>query len=168
MRRKRKRGEEDRHSQVAEEGFARLGGRTRRLREDLGVLQVRRTGEHKVSQAMLDLLAEELELCSGEQETERLLLVAMLAWNLTLLPPREAAGFLRASLKDMSGGAPRAFLAVMEAYVRELAERKKRMFPEYRDFILDYELTTEGDYRHLAVVTAPAAPFDPEGGPDLG
>ena len=147
MRRKRKRGEEDRHSQVAEEGFARLGGRTRRLREDLGVLQVRRT---------------------GEQETERLLLVAMLAWNLTLLPPREAAGFLRASLKDMSGGAPRAFLAVMEAYVRELAERKKRMFPEYRDFILDYELTTEGDYRHLAVVTAPAAPFDPEGGPDLG
>jgi hypothetical protein len=168
VRRRRKQRQEDRYSQLAEAGFARLNRRTRHLREEAGVLQVRRTGEYKVSQAVLDLLAEELELCSDEEETERLLLVAMLAWNLTLLPPREAAGFLRKSLKDMSRGAPRGLLDVMEAYIRELAERKERMFPQYRDFILDYELTVEGDYRHLAVMTSPAAEFDAEGEPGLG
>lgn len=155
VRRKRQSAELRRYEHVAEEGIARLEDRAR---NDWPVPQApiyRREGAHKVSQAVLELIDDELEVCDSEAQIRAAIDMGVLAWNIAVLGPK-APEFLRETVVEMGKHSPKQAVELIELYLLSVADRKKEMFPDYREFIFDYELTMEGDYRHLAVMTMPA------------
>ena len=76
---------------------------------------------------------------------------ACLAWNLTILPPKDRENMM----KEMIGLAPANVgdRLDMLGLVTELMERKRMLFPEVKRMIVEHRVTDRGRDFHIAIAS---------------
>jgi hypothetical protein len=109
----------------------------------------------KISEAILNL-AEPLRARYREpHRMQAIIAVAVMAWNIALFPDEEHAhvqGMLLESLPpQLSGEDVGVLLSTMDT----LIARKRRLYPQVREYILTYQLTLVDNRVTLTVSTAP-------------
>jgi hypothetical protein len=89
---------------------------------------------------------------------EKLLAIAIAAWNVALFPGGERAQRLRELSTTLPAEARTDFLAL----IREMIARKERYFAQYTRYILNYELTEQRESYHLDVLSTLPPPRQAE------
>jgi len=121
-----------------------LEGREILIREDSG---------KKMSEVLFKFIEPYMELASSQKDLEKLLTVAVIAWNTSLIPKEEREAILdeeiNSTLSFMDGDLVKDFKAILY----ELIQRKEILFPENRSFIFDYELTGGNGKYYLSVAS---------------
>src|SRR2546430_9673515 len=96
-----------------------------------------------MSEVLWEFLAPYTPLAPDREAMEKLLAMAIVAWNVPLFPGGERAQRLRELSTTLPAEAHTDFLAL----IREMIARKERYFPQNTPYILNYELTTcRGSY----------------------
>ena len=106
-------------------------------------------GGIKMSKVMEKFVEPYYEVVKNEEEYRRLLTVAIIAWNATLMAENERAPMLRRLLVTMSQESRADAMEI----IKELMVRKEKYFPEYRRSFIDYELTVSPGSWQLSVVS---------------
>jgi len=117
----------------------------------------------KMSEVLWEFLAPYMPLAPDREAMEKLLAMAIVAWNVTLFPVEERAQRLRELSTTLPAEARTDFLAL----IREMVVRKERYFAQNTRYILNYELTEGRESYHLNVLSTllpppQAVPADPE------
>src|SRR2546423_119402 len=101
----------------------------------------------KMSEVLWEFLAPYTPLAPDREAMEKLLAMAIAAWNVALFPGGERAQRLRELSTTLPAEARTDFLAL----IREMIARKERYFAQYTRYILNYELTEQRESYHLNV-----------------
>ncbi len=136
--------------QVASRSRTKMLGRLK----DTGLeqYQVAQTpvGDTKMSEVMWEFLEPYLEDAPTLEMLHKLVSVALVAWNVAILPATESPEeYLNESMQVI----PPNLRADFKAIVQEMVERKQKYFAQYTRPILDYELVDTGEGYHLSVVS---------------
>src|SRR3954465_15468565 len=94
-------------------------------------------GQRKMSEVLLEFLAPYSEYWRNEEQFKKLLAVALVAWNASLLPGSERADFIQ----RMVATVPPEVRQDMRSIVDEMIQRKEAYFADERRNIISYELT---------------------------
>jgi len=107
----------------------------------------------KMSEVLEEFVEPYGEFAETKEAYHRLLTVATLAWNASLLPrndpmanPDELVRTLPADVRGMAAD-----------MIRQLMLRKEELFPQQRRMIIDFDLASLGTGWHLTVVSTPDA-----------
>jgi hypothetical protein len=108
-------------------------------------------GQVKMSGVLLDFAAPLLERFEPEVPTKNIIGVAVVAWNLSLIPEEDR----KRSLDEMAGemSLDAEGIKGMNDVMTWLIDRKKKHFAEHKRYIVDYRLSDLGDQRGLQVVS---------------
>ena len=107
----------------------------------------------KISEVLKDFAQPLLDVANSLEEIERALMIAMIAWNYSLM---NEAGRPSFDVLDSSLLADPDMRAGFEAMLR----RKQELFPENKRFILDYQTIPRGDgFQFNVISSAPASPL---------
>ncbi|MBI2927091.1 MAG: hypothetical protein HYY24_15455 [Verrucomicrobia bacterium] len=105
-----------------------------------------RPGEQKMSEVLVDFAQPMLDLARSEEDVQKALSVATIAWNLALLPPQER--------EEESATGPLARLpAEAQTIVWEMVERKLLHFNKVNRMIMDFDASGEAGKLTLNVVS---------------
>jgi hypothetical protein len=88
--------------------------------------------------------------------------LAVLCWNVALLPEDKQEQELRLIASTMAKDKPSGFADEMMSWTRWLLDRKKKLFGHDRRMVVNYTLENKGDEFHLYVASAPV-PDSPAG-----
>lgn len=89
--------------------------------------------------------------------------LAIIAWNLALLPQLGTEEHLTKLITQALGSKPSASdMAEHHKQLRGMVAHKERFFPQYDSVILDYEIKFVGEEMRLAVVSKPLAEHEEE------
>lgn len=81
--------------------------------------------------------------------------LAVLCWNLALLPDDEQERERRSAVRVMAKNGPAEFVEEADAWTRTLVDRKKRLFGHDRRMVVTYTVEDDGDGFHLYVASTP-------------
>lgn len=115
-------------------------------------------GQVKMSEVLEDFIKPYLEAIDGYKRQRSFITVAVIAWNLAILP--EAA---RQPVKDGlqsqldQDGLP-ADQEFLDTLLDELMERKFQYFADNHRLIMDFQFEDAGDQYHLSVASVQAPP----------
>jgi len=102
---------------------------------------------------MSDVLEEFVEPYRQFAETEdayrKLLMLAIVAWNVTLFAEKDRLS----SLDELLATLPEEAREDGREIIRELMARKQRFFSQHRRMIIDFELTGTAEDWHLSVMS---------------
>jgi len=104
-------------------------------------------GREKMSEVLEEFAQPLLDLAESPEETERALLVAMIAWNYSLM--NEAGGPTSEVLDSSLLADPH-----MRAGFQALVKRKQELFPDNKRYILDYQMIPRGKQFQFNVISA--------------
>lgn len=102
-----------------------------------------------MSEALKEFIEPYRKLVSTEEAYRKLLVTAIIAWNMALFPLEER----KAHLEKILEAVPEEVRADGKAIISELMERKERYFSKYKRMIIDYEITAAGKDYHLVVIS---------------
>jgi hypothetical protein len=128
----------------------------RKLREE-GRLQDKKLvinppSHDKMSDALFKIIGDYKEIADTEEEMRKLVLLAIIAWNATVISEEGQQDLLAKMLEPLPDG--------LDEVIAELMKRKLMFFPDNYRFILDYNVTDLGDSFHLSVVSTLSLPKD--------
>jgi hypothetical protein len=110
-------------------------------------------GVAKMSEVLEAFVAPYLPVADTEDATNKLLALAMLAWNASFLPEEEQREMVEDIASKAMSGATRQDKEDLRELVSALVERKKAHFAEYTRTIISFELADAGKNYHLSVVS---------------
>jgi len=105
-----------------------------------------------MSEVLTDFIEPYLEFTDTEEAYRKLLTLAIVAWNTSLLPEEKQQDMIDETLEAMPETAEEVKTGLREI-VNLLMARKKVYFSEYRRMILGYELTDTGKGYYLSVAS---------------
>ncbi len=85
---------------------------------------------------------------------EMVVALAVLCWNIALLPEDEQERELRSTAKMLTKGESAAFRRDVENWARMLIGRKKALFGDDRRVVADFQISVKGDSASLFVTSA--------------
>ena len=105
----------------------------------------RSPGRPKMSE-VIEHLAEPLldDTVTSPDDIEKTIMMTILAWNLTLFPPKERDVRLRQAARKVLGD-DEAALSMLSWVCDLVAERKQKFYPNLKNFIVDVHFTHEPD-----------------------
>ena len=112
----------------------------------------------KMSEVLWEFVAPYMPLAPDREAVEKLLTLAIAAWNMTLFPVAERAQHLRELSTTLPAEARTDFLALIE----EMITRKERDFAQHTRYILNYALTERRASYHLNVLSTLLPPPEAE------
>ena len=112
-------------------------------------------GEVKMSGALKAFIQPYLAKAKGYRRQKMLLHIATMAWNLTLMPEAERQPAIEEFLNLGVKLEDSLIREDMKGLIEELIARKEEVFPENRNYILDFQFEEAGDQFHLSVASAP-------------
>jgi hypothetical protein len=122
-------------------------------------------GQEKMSKVLGNFIAPYTDLAQDLAAYERLVALAVVAWNAAIREGSERAQLLQAVLKTIGAEDQEDFLT----FIDELIQRKERHFAQNRRSIIDCEVTEAEHGYYIAVVSTLARddPYevDRQGGP---
>lgn len=110
------------------------------------------SGQVKMSEVLADFVEPYLEFADTEEAYQKLLTLAVVAWNTSLFPEEEQQDMIDKTLEAMPE-TPEEVKTGLKEIVNMLMARKKIYFSEYKRMIIDFELTDTGRGYHLSVVS---------------
>ncbi len=125
-----------------------------RLRDKLGgkeIVFVESTDGVKMSEVLEAFIAPFMEFADTEERFEKLVTIAVIAWNASLLP-RSAQ---TKAIDDVLTSLPPETQADARVIVRDLMRRKRKYFGKNRRAIIDFEITDTKKEFHLMVASTP-------------
>lgn len=113
----------------------------------------------KLSAAILDF-ARPLTENVDDDHFERAVTLAILCWNVALLPEDKQEAELRKIASKMAEDAPAGFADETMTWTRWLVNRKKKLFADDCRMVVNYTVEDRGDSHHLFVAgtTVPTVP----------
>ncbi len=105
----------------------------------------------KMSEVLEAFIAPYMEFTETEENFRKLVTIAVVAWNTSLLPRNEQTKAVNELLQSL----PPEAQADAKSIVRELMRRKKRYFGKIRRAIIDFEVADTKDGFHLMVASTP-------------
>ena len=109
-------------------------------------------------EVLWEFLAPYTPLAPDREAMEKLLAMAIAAWNVALFPGGERAQRLRELSTTLPAEARADFLAL----IQEMVARKEGDFAQYTRYILNYELTEQRESYHLNVLSTLPPPRQAE------
>jgi hypothetical protein len=109
-------------------------------------------GAVKMSEVLTDFLEPYFEFAGTDAAYQKLLRLAIAAWNTSLLPEEEQQDMVDKVLRTMPATSEELKTELRET-VKVLIARKKARFSEYKRRILDFELIATGNGYHLSVAS---------------
>lgn len=132
-------------------------GNLRKLRRDQNrryassIVKMASRYGRKLSEVLLEFAEPLTATAHTEEDFREDIELALLVWNLSLLPAEERSSFLEEAIHPSSG--PRASLPPkVEPVVQMLLARKQAMFPDDNRFVVDHQLS--GGPRNADLVVA--------------
>lgn len=107
-------------------------------------------GMEKMSTVMERFIEPYMDETFDNEAMNKLLVVAVTAWNAALMEPKERTDFLKKMAKALPWSARRDFRKI----VQEMVERKQQFFADNQRQIIDYQITDLGDQYHLSVISS--------------
>ena len=103
----------------------------------------------KLSAAVIDIAEPMLQGCGEDEDYKQCLIMAVMAWNLSLMPETDREEILRATFlkHDMS----KRDFEEYKAGLAMLIEQKMLLYPNDNRVIMDYEIFQDGDEMRLEV-----------------
>ncbi|MGC9393594.1 MAG: hypothetical protein ACP5J4_01920 [Anaerolineae bacterium] len=105
----------------------------------------------KMSEVLEAFIAPYMEFADTEESFEKLVTIAVIAWNTSLLPRTAQTK----AINDLLTSLPPETRADAKAIVRDLIRRKRKQFGKIRRAIIDFEVVDTGDGFHLTVASTP-------------
>jgi len=121
-----------------------LEGKEILIREDSG---------EKMSEVLFKFIEPYMEFASSRNNLEKLLIVAVIAWNASLIPKEEREAILDEEINSTLSFMDEDLVKDFKAILYELIQRKEILFSENRSFIFDYELTGGKGKYYLSVAS---------------
>lgn len=114
---------------------------------------------------MSDVLERFVEPYEDDEMTlnqrQNLLGIAVVAWNLALLPEDKRRGALKEIIKGILSGEDPLFQQEAREIITEMVARKDQLFADNQRYIVSYQLQDLGTEYHLTVAsTLPSKPTD--------
>lgn len=109
---------------------------------------------NKLSAVIMDF-ARPLTESVEDDQFETAITLAILCWNVALLPEDEQERKLGVLKTKLAEDKPAWWIRDLEGWTRRLVDRKKRLFGHDRRMVVNYTITDEGDDFHLYVVSTP-------------
>ncbi len=107
----------------------------------------------KLSTAVLEYADPLIESAQGDDEIHKAISIAVLSWNLSLLPKAEARAELQqlvaSAVDSADGGLDRDLLAIFEM----MYSRRQSLFADDHRPVLNYEITVTDNSYHLEVTS---------------
>jgi len=134
-----------------------LEGLRRRLYSDRVLkgkkILIREGSEEKVSEVLFKFIEPYMEFDSSRNNLEKLLIVAVIAWNASLIQKEEREAILDEEINSTLSFMDEDLVKDFKAILYELIQRKEILFSENRSFIFDYELTGGKGKYYLSVAS---------------
>ena len=108
-------------------------------------------GERKMSEVLLEFIEPYSGQWTTQEQLEKLLAVALVAWNAALFSGSERDKFLQEMVQTM----PPDVRPAMRAIVDEMMQRKLAHFASNRRVIISYEVTPTPSGPHVSVLSTP-------------
>jgi len=105
----------------------------------------------KMSEVLEAFIAPYMEFTETEESFEKLVAIAVVAWNTSLLPRLAQTK----AINDLLQSLPPETQADAKAIVRDLIRRKRKHFGKIRRAIIDFEIIDTRDGFHLTVASTP-------------
>lgn len=145
------------HSQKALDGLAKKVQKGSLGHHVKGIVQNPR-GQVKMSEVLEDFVEPYLEEIEGYVAKDRFISVAVLAWNLAIMP-EEARQTAKEQLQNqLEQGELSGDQELWDSLLDELVERKFQYFADNRRLIMEFQFEDTGDQYHLSVASMQAPP----------
>ncbi len=109
------------------------------------------SGVAKMSEVVIDFIEPYAEYAETYEAYQKLVMIAIVAWNTTLLPEKKQKAMVKKMIKSLS--LPRSDARDTKGIIEELIERKNKHFAEHTRTIVDYQVTETRDGFHLSVAS---------------
>ncbi len=109
-------------------------------------------GAGKLSAVIMDFARPLIENVDDDQ-FETAITLAILCWNVALLPEDDQGRELGVLRTKMAKDKPAWWVRDLETWTRWLVDRKKKLFGHDRRMVVNYTITDEGDDFHLYVAS---------------
>lgn len=111
--------------------------------------------EEKMSAVILRFVDPYRDLVSSKEAFERLIVLAMVAWNASLLEGDARQELLDVFKETLPSDSDLEGQADFEQVLAQLMRRKERYFADLRRFIIDYRVSETRDEYNLAIISTP-------------
>ena len=109
----------------------------------------------KISEAVLRLCEPLRKRYSQTHRIETIIWLTIVAWNISFFPQEEQFNMQERLIKASPKGLTGKDLAVLFENIEMLAERKKMLYPDVREYIVNHEISFSDDMVTLTVGVAP-------------
>lgn len=113
-------------------------------------------GTAKMSEVLEDFVSPYLPAVSNKQAHNKLLKLAIVAWNTALLPEADQSKILEEVIEAGQFQEDSQVRQNIRNIIEEMIDRKRRYFSKYRRYIVDFTLQGTGQDLHLSVASTPA------------
>jgi len=110
---------------------------------------VQPSGETKMSEVLLEFIGPYSQYWKTKEELNKLLVVAVIAWNAALLPGNER----KEIIENTVNVAPPEIRQDMKAIVKEMIQRKEMHFAHIKRMIMNYQVTMTKEGPHVTVLS---------------
>ena len=113
--------------------------------------------DRKLSTRILEIAKPLTDQAVNNDQFEGMVRLAVLCWNVALLPPDQQEQKLRSLVETMAKGEPEDFAHELTTWGHVLLDRKRKLFGNDRRVALDCTIERVGGSLRLHVVTSLAA-----------
>ena len=116
-------------------------------------------GEVKMSEVLEIFVEPYLDFAQNRSQREKLFGIAVIAWNLAIMPEKERQPMIDQVIKaSLKGDDPLAQQDTQEI-IDDLIARKQNFFAENKRYIVDFQLQDTGKQFHLSVASTLSNPL---------
>lgn len=109
----------------------------------------------KMSVILRQFVEPYISQTDSEESYRKLLTLAVLAWNASLLPTSDGREMVDNVFSSGDGDMETDLVPELKEFVHQLIERKQAYFRKYSRSIIDFEVVDLGDQYHVSVASTP-------------
>ncbi|MFH1673183.1 MAG: hypothetical protein ABIF87_07140 [Pseudomonadota bacterium] len=110
-------------------------------------------GAEKMSEVLQDFAAPLLNECDDDESVKKALAVAIIVWNLSLLPEKDRAEAIENLSSELAPSDNAADTALTTHYIEMMMERRQKLFPDNKRTIMNYQFSGSGKNLRLDVAS---------------
>ncbi|MBT9316118.1 hypothetical protein [Leptothoe spongobia] len=110
-------------------------------------------GEVKMSEVLEEFVEPYLPEANGLEQRKMVFEMAVIAWNLAIIPKNQRKSVLEDLFRDLLKGKKAIVKRDLNNLIDEMVDRKLEFFLNNRRYILDCQLEDAGDQFHLSVAS---------------
>ena len=151
---------QQRMHQVEQRGLEKLQQKMQQgeLRNQFAGTIANPKGEVKMSEVLEEFVEPYLDAAHNHSQREKLFSIAIIAWNLAILPESDRQSMINKFLKEALNTNDPLTRQDTKGILDELIARKQKFFANNQRLIVDFELQDTGSSFHLSVASMLSRP----------